>query len=182
MVLRGGGGDPGRLAAGGDKLTYRFAKFSQKISRNSIFGASGAAIGRSATGSGLSRFTIITACNSSCGKVMFSQVCVKNSVHRWGRMYLPSGCLPDGRMSAWGRGCLPRVFCLGGGQTRPKYCGIRSTIGRYASYWNAFLFKIMSQKCSLNWLKSGDIFHFDGKQKCFPFLSHKFHTVCVSGI
>ena len=25
---------------------------------------------------------IFTVCNSSCGKVMFSQVCVKNSVHR----------------------------------------------------------------------------------------------------
>ena len=26
---------------------------------------------------------LVTARNSSCGKVMFSQVCVKNSVHRW---------------------------------------------------------------------------------------------------
>ena len=28
---------------------------------------------------------IVTARNSSCGKVMFSQACVKNSVHRRGK-------------------------------------------------------------------------------------------------
>ena len=49
--------------------------------------------------SSLSLF-VITVRNSSCGKVMFSQACVKNSVHK-----------RDGHGS-----------------------------GRYASYWNAFLF------------------------------------------
>ena len=53
----------------------------------------------------------------SCGKVMFSQACVKNSVHR-GEGVCPSAC--------WDT--LP-------GQTPPGgHCS-----ERYASYWNAFL-------------------------------------------
>ena len=53
---------------------------------------------------------IITARNSSCGKVMFSQARVKNSVH--------GGCTPPGRHPP----------------PRDGHCS-----GRYTSYWNAFL-------------------------------------------
>ena len=41
---------------------------------------------------------------SSCGKVMFSQACVKNSVHRG------EGCLPR----VGGGPCAQRGVCLGG--------------------------------------------------------------------
>ena len=37
--------------------------------------------------------SFFTACSSSCGKVMFSQACVKNSVHR--------GVHPLGRHPSW---------------------------------------------------------------------------------
>ena len=46
----------------------------------------------------LSVFLIFTVPNSSCGKVMFSQACVKNSVHgagacmAWGRAW-PGACV-----------------------------------------------------------------------------------------
>ena len=51
-----------------------------------------------------------TARNSSCEKVMFSQACIIPSV-LWGSVPTPI-----------------------------RYYGIRSTSGRYASYWNTFLF------------------------------------------
>ena len=38
-------------------------------------------------------------------------------------MYLLSGCLPDGRMSALGGRCLPRGFCLGVGRPAPSTVG-----------------------------------------------------------
>ena len=80
---------------------------------------------------------IFTVRNSSCGKVMFSQACVKNSVQ--GVVYTPVGAPP---------GIQPRADPLGRhhpGQTPPPprqtqppppdgHCS-----GRYASYWNAFL-------------------------------------------
>ena len=72
----------------------------------------------------------------SCGKVMFSQACVKNSVHR-GRVSasmhagihpLP-GSHPPGRHPTGQTPPAP-------GRHRPGgHCD-----GRYASYWNAFLF------------------------------------------
>ena len=52
----------------------------------------------------------------SCGKVMFSQACVKNSAR-----HPPGQTLP--------------------GQTLPPAVGYCS--GRYASYWNAFLFMLI---------------------------------------
>ena len=64
----------------------------------------------------------ITARNSSCGKVMFSQAYVIPSVHGGG---------------------LPGGVCIQGYWADPPpqigYYGVRSTSGRYASYWNAFL-------------------------------------------
>ena len=99
---------------------------------------------------------IFTVRNSSCGKVMFSQTCVKNSVHGEG------GCLPKGML---GYTHPPRADTPSRqtplGQTPPSRwtpplsrppgrhppalwdARIRSTSGRYASYWNAFLFYIL---------------------------------------
>ena len=76
---------------------------------------------------------------------MFSQVCVKNSADR-------GGGLPLGRLYPGG-GLLGEGFCPGGYAIQggwadsppPKkigYYGIRSTSGRYASYWNAFLLQL----------------------------------------
>ena len=59
---------------------------------------------------------IFTVPKRSCGKVMFSQACVKNSIHSGG-VYTPSGQThPPPPLQADG------------------YCS-----GWYASYWNAFL-------------------------------------------
>ena len=55
---------------------------------------------------------------------------------------------PQGGGSASREVCIRAGVCIGGlhpggGQTPPiGYYGIQSTSGRYASYWNAFLFKI----------------------------------------
>ena len=68
----------------------------------------------------------------SWAKVIFSQACVKNSVHRGGvSASVHAGIHPPGADTP------PRE------QTPPweADCSIRSTIGRYASYWNAFLLK-----------------------------------------
>ena len=86
----------------------------------------------------------ITARNSSCRKVMFSQTYVIPSVH--GEGGLPGGVCIQGRLPG-GEFCIqgvPRMtgVCIQGvGQTPPQilYYGIRSTSGRYASYSNAFL-------------------------------------------
>ena len=77
--------------------------------------------------------SLITVRNSSCEKVMFSQACVKNSVHG-GR-----GCLPGVRGGGVPRGVPARGVCIWGGLGRPpKHYGIWSTSGWYASHWNAF--------------------------------------------
>ena len=64
---------------------------------------------------------VIIVRNSSCGKVMFSQACVKNSVHRGG------GVHPLGRHPLADTDTPP-----------PSLDGHCS--GRYASYLNAFLY------------------------------------------
>ena len=52
---------------------------------------------------------LITVRNSSCGKVMFSQACVKNSVHR-GRVHGKGECAWQGDMHsrghAWWGACV----------------------------------------------------------------------------
>ena len=66
---------------------------------------------------------IFTIRKRSCGKEMFSQACVKNSVHGVG------GCIPQAD--------TPNPLADTSWQTTPPrdgHCG-----GRYASYWNAFL-------------------------------------------
>ena len=100
----------------------------------------------------------ITVRNSSCGKVMFSQACVKNSVHREGGMHGRGMCGRGhvwfgghvwwGAMhGSWGgmcgkRACMAGGYMHGGGMCgggvhdrRDSHCS-----GRYASYWNAFLY------------------------------------------
>ena len=108
---------------------------------------------------------IITVRNSSCGKVMFSQACVKNSVHRG-----EGGCIQHAL------GQTPRVgipACTGSETPTPlpgkypsmhwgrplgRYPSIHWSrqprqadtpdghcSGRYAPYWNAFLLNICSQ-------------------------------------
>ena len=123
----------------------------------------------------------------SWAKVIFSQECVKNSVHRGGGClpqcmlgYTPPGTRPPqtrqadppgtrppptrqadpprpGRHHHPPRGADPPKQTPPWEQTSPRTrqtpppreadCSIRSTSGRYASYWNAFLFKnLLSSK------------------------------------
>ena len=71
---------------------------------------------------------------------MFSQPCVKNSVHRVGRCTTPRQTTPLGRHPHWaGRHSLDRHSL---GRHPPRSDGYCS--GRYASYWNAFLLQISS--------------------------------------
>ena len=100
--------------------------------------------------------------NSSCGKVMFSQACVKNSVqrgvcmagvcvHAWGACVARGGACMAGGCSWWGGhvwqgghawwgwgGVHSRGHAWQGDMhgRRDGHCS-----ERYASYWNAFLFK-----------------------------------------
>ena len=60
---------------------------------------------------------IITACKRIWGKVIFSEACVKNSVHRRG---VPGLGVWSGTGGAWSRGCLvggsdPRGCLIQGG-------------------------------------------------------------------
>ena len=75
----------------------------------------------------LKRFdSLFTVRNSSCGKVMFSQASVILSTRR-------VACVAGGMH---GRGLGGGVCVVGGMHGREDgHCG-----GRYASYWNAFLF------------------------------------------
>ena len=70
---------------------------------------------------------------------IFRSVC--HSVHRGGRV-VPAPNFRGGSAPNFGGGCLLQIF--GGGVSGPgggsPIFGIRSTFGRYASYWNAFLF------------------------------------------
>ena len=84
------------------------------------------------------------------GKGKFSQACVKNSVHRGGEC-LPQCMLGYTPPQAPQDQALPHEQTPPGADTPPADtprdqppweadCSIRSTSGRYASYWNAFLF------------------------------------------
>ena len=78
----------------------------------------------------------ITVRNSSFGKVMLSQACVKNSVHR-GEVYTPPGHIPPGHPQAdTPAGQTPP------GHTTSQHPPRRRRSGRYASYWNTFLLSI----------------------------------------
>ena len=80
------------------------------------------------------------------GKVIFSQVCVIPVVHRGGSVGV-TACI-TGYMTSWI--CIWGELCFQGrwADTSPRcmgYYGIRSTSGRYASYWNAFLFSMRTE-------------------------------------
>ena len=82
---------------------------------------------------------LITVRKRSFGKVMFSQACVKNSVHRGvrGRCTYPlppARQMPPGQTPPLGRHPPPWA-------DTPRSDGHCS--GRYASYWNAFLYCIV---------------------------------------
>ena len=83
---------------------------------------------------------------------MFSQACVTRSVHRGGRCDIK--CIMGYVTWSWGGGPVP-----GGGHLTPPpppqdrfTAPIRevwSMCGRYASYWNAILFKHVDDSCFL---------------------------------
>ena len=87
---------------------------------------------------------IFTVRKRSCRKVMFSQACVKNSVHSEACM---AGSM-HGREYAWQGACMAGGMC-GGGVHGRGHAWQGGMHGRrdghcsrwYASYWNAFLFK-----------------------------------------
>ena len=85
-----------------------------------------------------------TGRNEVLAKVIFSQVCVKNSVHKGGYLtrHPPRpGRYPPGTRHPPRPGRYPPNQA---GTPPPGTAdsGIRSTFGRYACYWNAFLFNI----------------------------------------
>ena len=75
---------------------------------------------------------------------MFSQACVKNSVHRGGQAW-QGGMCGEGGMHGGGGGVCGRGACMAGGRRAlhdcppAAYYEIRSMSGQYASYWNVFL-------------------------------------------
>ena len=76
---------------------------------------------------------------------MFSQACVKNSVHGGGGWGVGEGM-----------GCLP----LGAGGCTSPWVESPPLGGRYASYWNAFLFLLHVFPCSDRQLmESGGLLH-----------------------
>ena len=89
------------------------------------------------------RFRLVTVRNSSCGKVMFLHLSVILFTER-ARIaggtcmagVCSRGCAWQGRMCGIGGGC-GRGACIARGVRgrRDGHCS-----GRYASYWNAFLF------------------------------------------
>ena len=114
----------------------------------------------------LRKDVIFTVCNSSCRKVMFSQACVKNSVHEGGGVHgrgvcgggmcskggacMTVGCALQGeggmcgRVHAWQGdigGVHGRGACVAGRGVRGRRDGHCS--GQYASNWNAFLLFIV---------------------------------------
>ena len=101
--------------------------------------------------------------NKVWGKVIFSEACVKNSVHRgacmargvcgWGAC-MPSGVCGQGACMAGGHVCLGACGQGGACHAQPPQPDTMrygwSMSERYASYWNAFLFHIISQNLLLN--------------------------------
>ena len=113
---------------------------------------------------------LLTPTTVVAGKVMFSQACVKNSVH-WGV------CIPHMPPPLPGHACLqahvpPGMHTHPSAHTSPgheppmhiytthpprhacppspprRYYEMRSMSGRYASYWNALLFVIRLCPCT----------------------------------
>ena len=73
----------------------------------------------------------------SWGKVIFSETCVKNSVHKWGSAPLHAGIhAPRSTPLQEQPPATPRSRH----PQRSACWEIRATSGLYESYWNAFLF------------------------------------------
>ena len=101
---------------------------------------------------------VITSRNSSCGKVMFSQAYVILSVgggvsqHAMGQgLRIPACnwakacdqervCVTRDQGRCVAGGCVTRDVCEQRVCDREVWPQLRATIGRYASYWNAFFF------------------------------------------
>ena len=90
----------------------------------------------------------ITVPNSSCGKGMFSQACIKNSVHGGGVFQHALGQTPPGRYPSthWDRHPSYPPPSPGG------HCS-----GRYASYWNAFLFSSILCFITVHWTHASSL-------------------------
>ena len=74
--------------------------------------------------------------NEVWGKVIFSEACVKNSYHGGGGVSAPGGVVCSWGVSASGGVCsMGLLWGVPGGDPPDGHC-----CGRYASYWNAFLF------------------------------------------
>ena len=86
------------------------------------------------------RKEVVSTRNSSCGKVMFSQSCVKNSIHGSGEVYTPletpQADTPWTHTHSHLDTPPPRTHTYPLGKPPDGHCR-----GRYASYWNAFLFQ-----------------------------------------
>ena len=90
--------------------------------------------------------SVLPPANEVWGKVLFSELCVKNSVHGGGGV---PGQVPPGTRYTPGTRHPPRTRYTPWDQVHPPGPGIpprssacreiRVTSGQYASYWNAFL-------------------------------------------
>ena len=100
----------------------------------------------------LGRKPVITARKQSLGQGnVFTSICY--SVHQ-GSGVVGSASKGAGSASR-GRVCIQEVCIQGAGWADPPngYYGIRPTSGRYASYWNAFLFEKILPKTVWKWKK-----------------------------
>ena len=86
---------------------------------------------------GLLYVMVFTVLKLSCGKVMFSQVCVKNPVHT-GEVHTPGQTPPPWEDTPYQADTpLARQTPPWADTLQDGYCS-----GWYASYWNAFLLNI----------------------------------------
>ena len=83
---------------------------------------------------------VILVTATKFAKIMFLHLSVSHSVH-WGVLH-PGESASGGSASMGEGGLHPAGGGRLGRHPSPRYHGIRSTSGRYASYWNAVLFKI----------------------------------------
>ena len=110
-------------------------------------------------------FDFVTVRNSSCGKVMFLHLSV--ILFMGGGMHDRGVCMARGH--AWQGACVAGVYvagaCMAGGVCGGVVRGRRDSHckGRYASYWNAFLFtsKNRDRTLQLCLLVKNVIVHFD---------------------
>ena len=132
-------------------------------------------------GKSISLPALITVHKWSCGKVMFSQACVKNSFQGVARPR-PGGDLLEGYPGPGGVQVQAQGGCPGPGGCVSQYALRQTTpppppadgycCGQYASYWNAFLFLSMYSYLwsGMNRIKPlGEIVHVKSKIKGMDF-------------